>query len=53
MEKRTPHYALADVKADHRVWQDVYRPRVAGTDLYVKFTVDAQGALFLISFKEA
>ncbi len=101
MEKRKPHYALADVKvafanpatlnrsfmskqgadalgmddvavvatiqalaaadfeksmtsyADHRVWQDVYRPRTAGTELYVKFTLDAQKALFLISFKEA
>ncbi len=39
--------------ADHRVWQDVYRPRVAGTELYIRFTVDAQKALFLISFKEA
>ncbi len=101
MEKRKPHYALADVKAafadpailnrsfvakqgadaagmdtaavvatiqalalkdfeksmtshaDHRVWQDVYRPRAAGTELYLKFTLDAQKALFLISFKEA
>ncbi len=101
MEKRKPHYALADLKAafadparlnrsfmskqgadalgmdnaavvatiqalvvanfeksmtshaDHRIWQDVYRPKAGGTDLYVKFTVDAQNALFLISFKEA
>ena len=101
MEKRKPHYALADVKAafadpatlnrsfvskqgadalglddaavvatiqslaaadfeksmtshaDHRVWQDVYRPKAAGTELYVKFTVDARKTLFLISFKEA
>ena len=101
MEKRKPHYALADIKAafadpatlnrsfvskqgadalgmddgavvvtmqalaaadfeksmtsyaDHRVWQDVYRPKAAGTELYVKVTLDAQQALFLISFKEA
>ncbi len=101
MEKRKPHYALADIKAafadpatlnrsfvskqgadalgmddaavvatmqalaaadfeksmtsyaDHRVWQDVYRPKAAGTELYVKVTLDAQLALFLISFKEA
>ena len=101
MEKRKPHYDLADVKAafadpaalnrsfvskrgadalgmddaavvatiqalaaadfeksmtsyaDHRVWQDVYRPKAAGIELYVKFTLDAQRALFLISFKEA
>ena len=39
--------------ADPRVWQDVYRPRVGGRRLYVKFTRDARHALFLISFKEA
>lgn len=38
---------------DHRVWQDVYKPNVGTRTLYVKFTLDAQGALFLISFKEA
>ena len=101
MEKRKPHYTLADIKAafadpatlnrsfvskqgadalkvddaavvaimqaltaadfeksmtsyaDHRVWQDVYKPKAAGTELYVKVTLDAQQALFLISFKEA
>jgi len=39
--------------ADHRIWQDVYRPKAGGTELYVKVTLDAQKALFLISFKEA
>jgi motility quorum-sensing regulator / GCU-specific mRNA interferase toxin len=39
--------------ADHKVWQDVYKPRVGGRTLYVKFTLDAQRAPFLISFKEA
>ena len=39
--------------ADHRVWQDVYKPRRAGRTLYVKFTLDARRALILISFKEA
>lgn len=39
--------------ADHRVWQDVYKPNVGTRTLYVKFTLDAHGALFLISFKEA
>jgi motility quorum-sensing regulator / GCU-specific mRNA interferase toxin len=39
--------------ADHRVWQDVYKPMVGGIRLYVKFTVDAQQAPFLISFKKA
>ena len=39
--------------ADHRIWQDVYKPARDGRALYVKFTVDARQALFLISFKEA
>ena len=39
--------------ADHRVWQDVYRPTVDGRQLYVKFTLDARRQLLLISFKEA
>jgi motility quorum-sensing regulator / GCU-specific mRNA interferase toxin len=39
--------------ADHRVWQDVYKPSVGRRRLYIKFTLDAQKALFLISFKEA
>jgi motility quorum-sensing regulator/GCU-specific mRNA interferase toxin len=36
-----------------QVWQDVYRPTVGGTKLYVKFTLDSMNDLFLISFKEA
>jgi motility quorum-sensing regulator/GCU-specific mRNA interferase toxin len=39
--------------ADHRIWQDVYKPEVGGQTLYVKFTLDAQQTLLLISFKEA
>jgi motility quorum-sensing regulator / GCU-specific mRNA interferase toxin len=38
---------------DHKVWQDVYRPKTGGRELYVKFTLDSRHALFLISFKEA
>ena len=38
---------------DHTIWQDVYKPTSNGTELYVKFTLDAQGQFFLISFKEA
>ena len=34
------------------IWQDVYKPVVAGRELYVKFTLDARGELLLISFKE-
>jgi motility quorum-sensing regulator/GCU-specific mRNA interferase toxin len=37
---------------DPAIWQDVYKPVVAGRELYVKFTVDSQGQLLLISFKE-
>jgi Motility quorum-sensing regulator, toxin of MqsA len=36
---------------DPAVWQDVYKPTQGGRELYVKFTVDAQGKLLLISFK--
>ncbi|MGA8616881.1 MAG: type II toxin-antitoxin system MqsR family toxin [Xanthobacteraceae bacterium] len=39
--------------ADHRVWQDVYKPTCGDTGLYVKFTIDAASNLLLISFKEA
>lgn len=39
--------------ADHKVWQDVYKPSVDGRTVYVKFTLDARQALLLISFKEA
>jgi len=39
--------------ADHRVWQDVYRPDHHGRELYVKFTLDTKRSPLLISFKEA
>jgi motility quorum-sensing regulator/GCU-specific mRNA interferase toxin len=39
--------------ADHRIWQDVYKPSVDGRELYVKFTLDAGQEFLLISFKEA
>jgi motility quorum-sensing regulator/GCU-specific mRNA interferase toxin len=39
--------------ADHKIWQDVYKPTVRRHTIYVKFTLDARQALFLISFKEA
>lgn len=34
------------------IWQDVYKPMIEGRELYVKFTLDTQGELLLISFKE-
>jgi len=39
--------------SDHTVWQDVYKPTVAERTVYVKFTLDQQKELLLISFKEA
>lgn len=39
--------------ANHRIWQDVYKPTAAGKPLYVKFTLDARAAYLLISFKDA
>jgi motility quorum-sensing regulator/GCU-specific mRNA interferase toxin len=37
--------------ADHRLWQDVYRPMTGMGRLYIKLTV-AEG-LLVVSFKEA
>lgn len=37
---------------DPEIWQDVYKPVIEGRELYVKFTLDTQGELLLISFKE-
>jgi len=34
------------------IWQDVYKPIIEGRELYVKLTLDTQGELLLISFKE-
>ena len=39
--------------SNQKVWQDVYKPTVGETALYVKFTLDSMKTLFLISFKEA
>ena len=39
--------------ADSKTWQDVYKPKAKGRQLYIKFTHDARKELFLISFKEA
>lgn len=36
--------------ADHRIWQDVYRPHTVAGDVYLKFTVLED--LVLVSFKE-
>lgn len=36
--------------ADHTVWQDVYRPRTAQGDAYLKLTVVED--VLVVSFKE-
>ena len=38
-------------EVDPSIWQDVYKPIVESRELYVKFTLDVRGRLFLISFK--
>ena len=37
-------------RADHRVWQDVYRPATAAGDIYLKLTVIDD--VLIVSFKE-
>ena len=36
--------------ADHRVWQDVYRPRTSAGEVYLKLTVIDD--VLIVSFKE-
>ena len=38
--------------ANHRVWQDVYHSEHGDRELYLKFSVKANGDYLLISFKE-
>ncbi len=37
---RGDFYKSMTSHADHRVWQDVYRPDLDGAELYVKVTAD-------------
>lgn len=43
-------YKSMTTHADHRVWQDVYRPKTAQGDVYLKLTVVAD--VLVMSFKE-
>jgi motility quorum-sensing regulator / GCU-specific mRNA interferase toxin len=43
-------YKSMTTHADHRVWQDVYRPRTRVGELYVKLTVTDD--VLVVSFKE-
>lgn len=54
MEKPSPHCKLSMVKAfveaDHKVWQDVYRPSTPAGDVCLKLTVIDD--VLIVSFKE-
>ena len=46
----TDFYKSMTTYANHRIWQDVYRPRVDIADLYIKLTVSDK--VVVVSFKE-
>jgi motility quorum-sensing regulator/GCU-specific mRNA interferase toxin len=43
-------YKSMTTHADHRVWQEVYRPKTLAGDVYLKLTV--LDDLLIVSFKE-
>lgn len=43
-------YKSMTTHTDHRIWQDVYRPRTAVGDVYLKLTVIDD--VLIVSFKE-
>ncbi|WP_295399540.1 type II toxin-antitoxin system MqsR family toxin [uncultured Thiocystis sp.] len=43
-------YKSMTTHADHRIWQDVYRPTTSAEDLYVKLTVIDE--VLIVSFKD-
>jgi motility quorum-sensing regulator / GCU-specific mRNA interferase toxin len=43
-------YKSMTTQADHRIWQDVYRPSTAVGDIYLKLTVIDD--VLIVSFKE-
>src|ERR1035438_3619115 len=43
-------YKSMTTRADHRVWQDVYRPKTPAGDVYLKLTV--LDDVLIVSFKE-
>jgi motility quorum-sensing regulator / GCU-specific mRNA interferase toxin len=44
-------YKSMTTDADHKVWQDVYRPTTASGSIYLKLTVIED--VLIVSFKEA
>lgn len=48
---RSDFYKSMTTRADHRIWQDVYKTRIAsGIDVYLKLTVVED--VLIVSFKE-
>ena len=43
-------YKSMTMHADHRIWQDVYRPKTPAGDVYLKLTVIDD--VLIVSFKE-
>jgi motility quorum-sensing regulator / GCU-specific mRNA interferase toxin len=43
-------YKSMTTHADHRIWQDVYRPKTPAGDVYLKLTV--MDGVLIVSFKE-
>ena len=43
-------YKSMTTYADHRIWQDVYRPKTSAEDVYLKLTVIDE--VLIVSFKE-
>jgi motility quorum-sensing regulator/GCU-specific mRNA interferase toxin len=43
-------YKSMTTQADHRIWQDVYRPKTQAGDVYIKLTVIDD--VLIVSFKE-
>ena len=48
--KPADFYKSMTTHADHTVWQDVYRPKTHGGDVYLKLTVSDD--VLIVSFKE-
>ncbi len=46
----TDFYKSMTTHADHRIWQDVYRPATSAGDVYLKLTVIDD--VIIVSFKE-
>lgn len=43
--------SMAPMQPGFTAWQDVYKPRVKGLDLYIKFQINHEKEL-IVSFKE-